>query len=163
VATLYKTDGGRQSSGFFAEKKDCTVRSFACAADIPYSEAHAIMKRSGRRDGRGWWSERGLAVAKADGLLDFAKVPCAIPARNYLVTWPTVAQVIARYKTGRYIICTRRHAMALIDGTIHDTGLVGLRSRITSIFEVKPTRAAPAITQSQVNELWERLNRLEAR
>lgn len=158
---FHQTDGGKQSSGFFAEKRDCTVRSLACAADIPYVDAHRIAKKSGRKNGRGWWSEKNLAVAKQEGLLDFAKVPCAIPGRNYTRTYPTVAQIIARHKTGRYIICTRKHAMALIDGVIHDTGLIGLRSRITAIFEVKPV--APNITQAQVSELWARLDALEAR
>ena len=146
---------------FFAEKRDCTVRSLACAADIPYVDAHRILKKSGRKNGRGWWSERGLAVANQEGLLDFAVVPCAIPTRNYLHTYPTVAQVIAKHKTGRYIICTRKHAMALIDGCIHDTGLVGLRSRILSIFEVRPVEAKPIITQNQINDLWARLDALE--
>lgn len=157
------TDGGRQSSGFLLERHDCTVRSFACAADVPYSEAHRILQKSGRKNGKGWYSERGLAVAKKEGLLDFVRIPCSLQAGGYRITWPTLAQIIARYKTGRYIICTRKHSMALIDGVIHDTGLVGLRSRVRLIHEVKPIQAKPAITQAQVSELWERLNKLEAR
>ena len=166
-AALYKTDGGRQSSGFVLERRDCTVRSFACAADIPYIEAHGIAKRSGRRNGHGWYPERILAQAQKDGVLDFAKVPCAIPMYNYTTKWPTLGQIIAKYPTGRYIVSTHNHAMALIDGTIHDTGLVGLRCRIQNIFEVKPAvkalPAAPQITQTQINDLWARMDALEAK
>jgi hypothetical protein len=160
---FYKTDGGRQSSGFFAEKKDCTVRSFAVAADIPYADAHLLAKRSGRKDGKGWWSERILAVAAKDGLLAYSETPCMIPGPRYTVRYPTVAQVISRRPTGRYIITTHNHAFAVIDGVIHDTGLLGIGCRVRQIFEVKPKTVAPAITQAQVSELWERLNKLEAR
>jgi hypothetical protein len=171
VATLVKTDGGRQSSGYTCENKDCTVRSFALAADVPYDVAHDVAKRSGRKNNKGWWPEKILAEAQKAGLVEFVEVPVGaqnVQRYNRLhgfitkIKYPTVTDVARRYRKGRYVISTRNHATALIDGVIHDTGLRP-RAQVVQIFEVRPVQAAPAITQPQVNELWERLNRLEAR
>jgi len=147
------------------------VRSFALAADVPYDVAHDVAKRSGRKNNKGWWPEKILAEAQKAGLVEFVEVP--VGAKNVQVynrlygfitkiKYPTVADVARRYRKGRYVISTRNHATALIDGVIHDTGLRP-RAQVVQIFEVRPVQAAPAITQPQVNELWERLNRLEAR
>ena len=171
MATLYKTDGGRQSSGYTCETKDCTVRSFALAADVPYSVAHDVARRSGRKNNKGWWPEKILKVAAVDGLVEFVEVP--VGAQNVqrynrlhgLITrikYPTVTDVARRYPKGRYIISARNHATALIDGVIHDTGLRP-RARVVQIFEVRPTEVNPAITQPQINDLWARLDALEAR
>jgi hypothetical protein len=171
MATLYKTDGGRQSSGYTCENKDCTVRSFACAADVPYDVAHDVAKRSGRKNNKGWWPEKILRVAAVEGLIEFTELPVgAQNVRGYnrlhgfvtKIQYPTVEQVARRLRKGRYIVSTCSHATAVIDGVIHDTGMRP-RARVVAIFEVKPKQVAPAITQPQVNELWERLNRLEAR
>ena len=134
---FHQTDGGRQSAGFFAEKRDCTVRSLACAADIPYVDAHRVLKKSSRKNGRGWWSERGLATASQEGLLDFVAIPFGRTVRNMRISYPTVAQALARLPQGRYIFNTRKHAFAVLDGVIFDTGLIGLRSRVKMVFEVR--------------------------
>jgi len=171
MATLSKTDGGLQSSGFTRESKDCTVRSFALVTDVPYNVAHDGARRSGRENNKGWWPEKILTVAAQDGLVEFVEVP--VGAQNVqrynrlhgLITrikCPTVTDVARRYPKGRYIISTRTHATALIDGIIHDIGLRP-RAQIVQIFEVRPTEVKPAITQPQINDLWARLDALEAR
>jgi hypothetical protein len=169
--SLCKTDGGRLSSGFAHEKKDCTVRSFAVAVDVPYPVAHDVAKRSGRPDKKGWWPEKILRVAQQDGLVEFVPVPVgARSVQQYSrmhgfitrIKYPTLTDVARRYKKGRYILSTRNHATALIDGQIHDTGLRP-GARILEIFEVRPVAPVAVITQSQINELWARLDALEAR
>jgi len=171
MATLVKTDGGRQSSGYTCENKDCTVRSFALAANVPYDVAHDVARRSGRKNNKGWWPAKILTEAQKAGLVEFVEVPVGaqnIQRYNRLygfitkIKYPTVTDIARRYRTGRYIISTRSHATALIDGVIYDMGLRP-RAQVVQIFEVRPVQAAPKITQPQVNELWERLNRLEAR
>src|SRR5687768_18594660 len=47
------SDGGRKEFGFINEANDCTVRCVAFAYDISYSEAHAMLKTWGRKDGQG--------------------------------------------------------------------------------------------------------------
>lgn len=171
MVTLVKTDGGRQSSGFFAETKDCTVRSFACVANVPYDVAWDVAKRSGRKNNKGWWPEKILTVAQADGLVEFVQVPVgAQNVRRYnriygfvtKIQYPTVTDVTRRYRKGRYILSTRNHATALIDGVIHDSGLRPYAC-VVEIYEVRPVTVKPAITQAQVNDLWARLDALEAR
>jgi len=162
---LKVTDGGRQSSGFFQERRDCTVRSLANAADIPYSEAHAIAKAAGRTNGHGYHTSLILKVAERRGVFTFTQIELPVYLSNGNGQLPTLASVVQHFRDGRYIVVTRNHAMALVDGVIHDTGLVGARSRVKFVYRIQPTepvKVAP-ITQPQVNELWERLNRLEAR
>ena len=170
---ICKTDGGRQSSGYTCENKDCTVRSFALAADVPYDVAHDVAKRSGRKNNKGWWPEKILTEARKSGLVEFVEMP--IGAQNVKryhrwhgfitkIQYPTVETVVRRYRKGRYVMSTRNHAFAVIDGVIHDTGMRP-RARVLSIFEVRPietSRPAPC-TQEQVSELWARLDRLEAK
>lgn len=173
MVSLFKTDGGRQSSGYTCENKDCTVRSFACAADVPYSVAHDVAKRSGRKNGRGWYPEKILAVAAQEGLVEFVNVPVGaqhVQRHHWLhgfvikIQYPTVEQVARRHTQGRYIVVTCNHAMALIDGVVHDGG-VRPKARVQAIYVITPTGQypEPTITQEQVLELWERLDALEAR
>ena len=165
---IQKTDGGRESAGF-AEKKDCTVRSLACAANIPYATAHDIARRAGRPNCKGWFTERIHPVAQADGVLEFVTIPLGVYRRglagfNERLVYPTVAQIARKYPKGRYILNTCNHATTLIDGEIHDTG-VRPGAKVVSIWEVRlpEPKPAPPCTQAQVNELWERLNQLENR
>lgn len=168
--SLVKTDGGRQSAGYICESKDCTVRSFAVAADVPYDVAHDVARRSGRKNGKGWWSEKILSVAELDGLVKAISMPLGVQTIglagfNQRVIYLTLEQIARKYPKGRYILNTRNHATALIDGKIHDTGLRP-RAKVVDIWEVRPVVKVlpPApITQTQINDLWARLDRLEAR
>jgi hypothetical protein len=160
---LIVTDGGREKAGFVHESRDCAVREFATATDIPYARAHALLKAAGRRDRKGTRTT-SFNLALATSGIDYECLPIRLDGLlGGSRTFPTLAQTVQRYSTGRYVIMTCNHAMALIDGVIHDKGAVsGSRSRIRHIYRIK-TKQAAAITQTQISELWERLNKLEAR
>jgi hypothetical protein len=163
---LYITDGGRRSSGFVSEKSDCTVRALACALDIPYNEAHAVAKRAGRKRGRRFRTHLMLNQAVRDGILH---------TKLYPSPGLTLNRAVEQHPRGRFIIRIRNHVLALVDGVIHDMYLSGARCRVRDIWQIIPESSQfamaaldpkpvkPAITQTQVNELWERLNKLEAR
>lgn len=159
------TDGGKVEEGFTHEHNDCGVRALALAADIPYSHAHRILKQEGRKNRKG--TSTGM-IERAVPQLGLV-VERIISGRTYsglsYGPLPTVADTIHRYPKGRFIIITNDHGMALIDGEIHDTGVVkGPRARVKMLFRItRPVPVAPEITQDQINELWERLDRLEAR
>ncbi len=175
-----KTDGGKLAAGFDREIKDCTVRSMAIATEIGYNNAHAICRAEGRRDRGGLTTPqitRALqAAAKKHNLrVEEVQKPQAIGSFN---KWSktihgTLAQVLPQYRTGRYIFISARHAFAVIDGIVHDSFQVGGRHRVETIYKVilpvpasGPTVIIPASqkpTQSQINDLWARLNALEAR
>jgi hypothetical protein len=69
-----------------------------------------------------------------------------------------VRQFLAAHPKGRFILTTRTHAFAVLDGRIHDewqqTGL----GKLDGAWKLEAI-----ITQSQINELWERLNKLEGK
>jgi hypothetical protein len=169
---LTQTDGGKIQDGFTNERNDCSVRAFALACNVRYARAHELLKAAGRRDRKGAKVFMLQTAAKAAGI-KIEDISIRQPKAQWLgghsYTNPTLVEVIQRYRDGRYIIITNRHAMALIDGTIHDSGQnSGARSRIKFIYKVTPEiksglTPVSQITQSQVNELWERLNQLEAR
>jgi len=169
MITVIKTDGGKIAAGFTNETRDCSVRAVALAADVPYADAHLALKKAGRRDRKGA-SMNQIKHALSDVSRSIATEPIAIVDKFYAtVTYPTLQQVIRSHRTGRYVICTGRHAMALIDGQIHDAGEIsGPRSRIMDVVKVEPRKSKEVaveqiISQDQINELWARLDKLEAR
>lgn len=171
------TDAGRLRDGFRTERKDCTVRALATAANVPYREAHEYMRVSGRLLGKG--ANLGFALNHPQGevlrvgLYKVERLPSSaystgvqkhggyfprqlqeyFPRQRY---W-TVNQFIAAHPSGRFILTIPSHAFALIDGVIHDAYRITGRARIDGAW-----RFDQLITQSQVTELWERLNKLEA-
>lgn len=160
---INQTDGGKIQEGFTNEYNDCGVRAFALACDITYARAHELLKAEGRRDQKGTKMKQ-LEAAMHAADIKFEQIVIGVLINQFYRTraYPTLADVIRKYTTGRYIVITNRHGMALIDGVIHDSGQIsGPRSRIKVLYRI--TTDKPAVTQSQVNELWERLNQLEAR
>jgi hypothetical protein len=104
--------------------------------------------------------------------------------------FPTLQETIRKYSTGRYLIIATGHALTLIDGVVHDKGQIsGPRSRVRNIFkitlaesvkpaiqikpkegdweidlrQIKPYTVVGQMPQSQINELWARLDKLEGK
>lgn len=158
---LTATDGGKAEAGFGRETRDCAVRAIALATNTPYAEAHAALKAQGRRDRRG---AKMVWIAEA-----LKEVATEVEDLTSGVIFGTLAQTIQKYPEGRYVVITTGHAQALINGTIHDTMQIsGPRSRVKRVFRVVPkhTKEVPVdqiISQSQINDLWARLDALEAR
>jgi hypothetical protein len=89
------------------EKNDCTVRAYAKAANIPYTQAHAEIEAAGRRFGRGFRVHNFYTEQK-----QFLWYPR--PARrvdNFILN-------IAH--TGNWIIWIRGHVFAVCDSVVHD-------------------------------------------
>lgn len=99
------TDGGRFSSSFSDEHKDCTVRALAVAAGLTYNRAHRILQIHGRRNKQGYRTEGTWAI-----------VTGSICFRRH----GTVRKLIRDFPTGRFIVDVRHHTMAIIDGVLHD-------------------------------------------
>ena len=149
---LQATDGGKTLAGFEHESRDCAVRALAISADISYTQAHALLKAEGRKDRRGTKFSMSDRALKNSG----AKVEHIQHGAGLTLRYATL-----RYNSGRYYVTVRGHALALIDGVIHDAGeIAGPRCRVLRIYHVTPQ---VLITQSQINELWERLDRLEGK
>jgi hypothetical protein len=123
-----RTDGGREASGFI-EWNDCTVRALACVTDTPYAEAHRIFCGIGR----------GVGKRASFGEMLRAHEYCV---RGYiaspLVLSPrTVAQFLkqAKQQGGRYVVRTRGHVFAVVDGIILDESPEGARRQVCEVFK----------------------------
>jgi hypothetical protein len=190
---LTQTDGGKMQAGFPEETNDCGVRSLALSTGISYGDAHDMLRERGRKNRRGTktaWIESSLTSLASIGI-KWAKAVTFVYGGDYNLNKKyTLAQFISTHKTGRYLVVTNRHGLALIDGVVHDAGQIsGARCRVLCAYKIElpavpsaekphvffpskpvaPVVPAPAvevkpeITQVQINSLWERLNKLEGK
>lgn len=97
----------RESRG---ETNDCTVVSLAQVLEIPYGEAHGIMRAHGRVKGRGCHMSAPAASYPAV----FTKVQGLEPDEISL------AEFCRTHKVGRYWVEVTGHALAVVNGKVVD-------------------------------------------
>ena len=109
---------------FAYERHDCAVRALAVAADISYDEAHAALKRNGRKDKRATYPASTRGVAAEYGFVEE-------PEKR----GKTLAQFTRQQPVGRYLVRIRNHALAVVDGVVHDwPDTSGPRSRVRAAY-----------------------------
>jgi len=112
-----KTDAGRCISKRPKQTNDCTVRAVALACNLPYDAAYELLAGSGRKCGRG---VRFREVVKAMAIIN-----------GYRLTWipfqavkgesrMNPAKFCDRFVSGRWIVRTAKHVIAVIDGVFFD-------------------------------------------
>jgi hypothetical protein len=124
-----QTDGGRSEAGF-VEKNDCTVRAIAATAGMTYLQAHELLKHFGRRDKRKF---------------KFVNWICSVRNINGHVPVPVTVSIGAKTTgtflkmklSGRFIVRTKGHVFAVIDGVIHDDGRFIPRARVRNIWRMQ--------------------------
>lgn len=148
TSTLRKTDGGRQSSGFTEEQKDCTVRALAIAVDIPYKDAHLYMAARGRREGHGVHSTPIYNGYNQGGkMLKPTKIGTKFVYDSvkdtYVKTYigpHTVGQFLAQADPAkRYIVLVDGHVFAVVGGKMLDSAYNGMRRHVQQYWTVTPT------------------------
>jgi hypothetical protein len=122
------TDAGAIASGA-NERDDCTVRSLAIAAVVPYATAWQIAATAGRRAGRAFSIDRLMQKAKEVLGLNFNKINFLPPLQ--------IEDFIAQYPNGRYILCTKWHTCVVVDSIVYDSSEKSM-SAITSVYEMLP-------------------------
>lgn len=122
------------TSPYTNECKDCTVRALANAADIPYLEAHQIMKDHGRLHQNGtlphqWgpaYTKNGFVVNAIHGITKLAKftenkfVQLGISFQKESGT--SLKKFLYENPTGSFILVNKNHAFAVVDGELIDSG-----------------------------------------
>ena len=99
------------SRDVFAEKNDCGVIALAIASGSTYKDAHAACARAGRKP------RDGTTLPT----LAMACHRLKTPVRAYeSVTGHTIGKIAAKLPTGTYLLFTRGHVAAMIDGIVHD-------------------------------------------
>lgn len=109
------------------ERNDCGVISLALACGVSYDGAHQALADAGRKNGRG--SKVGAVVIAARALGFSAHL---IKPRKRM----TVAKVGTHYPRGRYIVLTRSHAAAMVDGGVLDW-MNGRRFIVEEVVELR--------------------------
>ncbi|SRR5216683_777123 len=184
-----QSDAGRVTA-FPLETNDCTVVALAHAACISYEKAHEFARQAGRKSRRGMKRDdirtmlRNLDIS---GKATTREIRIAQPTRpsTYLMSRGAVCYrrprregiSVASFirtlpKKGRFYLGCTTHAFAYVDGVVMDN-LERPKSRATMYlaYEVIPagikveskSAPTPVITQEQINELWERMNKLEGK
>lgn len=124
------SDAGRAKSGI-REFRDCTIRALAASAGIPYEYAHKIGIEAGRKNGHGFDPEK---------LLKYAKKEYGITYKKKRYKSITIQRFIKENPTGRYYVATNRHAFAIINGSIYDTGLNRPLQRLEETYLISNNR-----------------------
>ena len=147
-------DGGREAAGYKGKAGDCVCRAIAIAADLPYqqvydrlAEGNATQRASSRTAKRSRSARNGIYTTRKwfkDYMLELGFV------------WTATMQIGSGCNThlkadelpsGRLVCNVSRHAVAVIDGVIHDTlrllaGRQTLRLRLLAIALSNPLQIA---------------------
>ena len=108
----YSSEVYTQKTGFMGEDKDCSVRAYATAACVSYEHAHLLFSKHGRRYGHSTPGSvtHGVLSQEFPG---YKREFCRHLGIK-LKTW------VDQHSKGHYIVHTNKHALAVIDGVIHD-------------------------------------------
>lgn len=122
------TDGGRSTSSHPKETRDCTVRALAVLKNIPYDEAHDIMRSLGRKD------------RKASGRCGSYWKQCAPKIANSrkMSRSGTIAKFALNNPTGRFLVGVNRgaHVTSIIDGVCYDSFKVSPSARVIGAWRI---------------------------
>lgn len=122
----------------YREKSDCMVVSFSTVWDIPYDKAHAHMRTQFRRKPR-----KGVPYTEGR---DVAMQRCP---KTVMVKGPytednkiSLERFCKAHPVGRYWVFVRGHALAVIDGVIHDHSHKP-RRMVQCVYRVYPASLYP--------------------
>jgi hypothetical protein len=95
------------------EKKDCSVRAYAVAACVSYSSAWELFNKFGREPNKGTPNFITEKVIKD-------QFPNALYRCFPWDIRPTLPKFAERANEGHWVVHVRGHALAIVDGVIHD-------------------------------------------
>lgn len=138
-----------KGSAEFNDCNDCTVIAIAVATGTPYKKVHAILKRLGRKPGKGTSIENMKRCCKELGFKMEAwdwrqySEPLSQYPKAWNARWITTHQprrrpkVWAQYKDRVLIFHTARHVAAVKDAKVHDWS-INNSLRVHTVYEVTP-------------------------
>lgn len=130
---------GATSAG---ETRDCTVRALSNAAGMHYDNAHALLKKHGRKDRRGAffgtmlaaYTEAGFVLDSVHGTTGSARCAARVSKRK-ADDGITLAKILPKLAFGEYIVNTTGHAVAVVNGKIIDTFDNPSNKRVIAVFK----------------------------
>ena len=97
------------------ETNDCGVVSLAIAARVEYAQAYTALKQAGRKDKEGTYCHQLTRAARALGFKVTAEIPKQPNGSKY-----TTKTIHKGLSSGRHVVVTRNHALAVCNGITHD-------------------------------------------
>ena len=149
------------------EHNDCAVVAHAHITGCSYEEAHRDLLRAGRRPRRGTYGTASrTALAASFHVACVKDVAVRVDYNNAFFSKSyTVAEMLRLLpKEGRYWMAAGHHAFAYINGKVYDNrGKACMRARMKFCFQVelKQFAPAPSLEQTDINAMWERLNKIK--
>lgn len=130
---------GATSAG---ETRDCTVRALSNASGLHYDDAHALLKKYGRKNRRGAffstmlkaYNEAGFVLNSVHGTTGAARHAARISAHQ-AEKGVTLAKLLPKLAFGEYIVNTTGHAVAVVNGKIIDTFDNPAGKRVVAVFK----------------------------
>lgn len=110
------------------EKDDCGVTSLAVATGMGYTKAWQALRSLGRAKGTGTLN---TMITKAASMLGFKANELQI--RGTL----TLAKFIKLHNRGRYIVYTKDHAVAVVDGKMFDSNMTHGKTHIVGFISLE--------------------------
>ena len=99
----------------FKENNDCTVIAATIVTGASYAEVHKRFKNAGRKKGRGTYDPMQREVLEQLGAKIDEWEPRKKNGGRYSVR--TIGKVL---HTGKHYVFIKRHALAVVDGEVHD-------------------------------------------
>ncbi len=138
IQSVYR--GATSSTG--NEHNDCTVRALANAIDMPYDQAHALLKKHGRKDRKGAYfptmkaayEEAGFIVNAVYGTTKRA-LHAAYVTKEKAKQGITLGKLLPTLGFGEYIVNTTGHAVAVVNGKIIDTFDNPANKHVVAVFK----------------------------
>jgi hypothetical protein len=124
------------------ETRDCTVRALASASGMHYDNAHALLKKHGRKNRCGAffgtmlraYNEAGFVLDSVHGTTGAARCAARISNRK-ADDGITLAKILPKLAFGEYIVNTTGHAVAVVNGKIIDTFDNPAGKRVVAVFK----------------------------
>ena len=124
------------------ETRDCVVRALANAINMPYDNAHALLKKHGRKDRCGTYfhtmqsayEEAGFVLNSVHGTTMAARAT-ALMTGIKPEDGITLSKLLPKLGFGEYIVNTTGHAVAVVNGKIIDTFDNPAGKRVITIFK----------------------------
>jgi hypothetical protein len=103
------------------EDKDCSVRAFMAVSGMTYEESKAVFEKHGRLENQGTPFEVTEAVIRSM-YPESTRLNMSVDRLMKVTGRPvmTVTEFAKAFKQGKWIVHIKGHALAIIDGTIHD-------------------------------------------
>lgn len=114
-------DGGRAAAGFKGRTRDCVCRAIAIAAEMPYKEVYDLINEYGKQERKKTRSSARTGVYTKTIRKIMAHLGWEWIPTMQIGSGCTVHLRASELPSGRLVVNTARHCVAVIDGVLHDT------------------------------------------